>query len=288
MNERTFEALELKALIELAAGHVQTAPGRIQMLNLRPSTSHSTIVYELKLTSECAAYVNTKGRFGLSGIEDPEPVVAQLHIEGVSLEPRQILTLERLIFVGKELKESIKNTESKNLFPHLLRLSSGIPDLKHLLAAIHGKILPNGEIDDHASPELRTIRRDLTERRNRIHRALESILRGQSRAVQDEVITFRGGRFVIPIRTDSRNLVSGVMHGLSASGQTTYIEPMTVINQNNDLVRLREQEEIEVSRILSSITKSLRDNLESIKTTLKIVTKLDVAQAKALFAAEFQ
>ncbi len=288
MNERTFEALELKALIELAARHVQTTRGRIRILNLRPSASRSTIIYELELTSECAAYLNTKGRFGLSGIEDPKPTIEQLHVEGVSLEPQQILALERLLFVGNELKESIKNTESKNLFPHLLRLSSGIPDLKQLLAAIHGKILPNGEIDDRASPELRIIRRDLTERRNRIHRTLESILRGQPRAVQEEVITFRGGRFVIPIRTDSRNLVPGVVHGLSSSGQTTYVEPMTVINQNNDLVRLKEQEEIEVSRILASITKSLRDNLESIKATLKIVTELDVAQAKALFADEFQ
>ncbi len=288
MNERTFEALELKALIELAARHVQTPSGRIRMLNLHPSTSRSTVVYELELTSECAAYLNSKGRFGLSGIEDPEPILAQLHIEGVNLEPRQILALQRLLLVGRELKESIQSTESKGLFPHLLRLASGIPDLKRLLAAIHGKILPNGEIDDQASPELRIIRKDLTERRNRIHRTLESILRGQSRAVQEEVVTFRGGRFVIPVRTDSRNLIPGVVHGLSASGQTTYIEPMTVINQNNDLVRLREQEEIEVSRILSLITKSLRENLESIQTTLKIVTELDVVQAKALFAAEFQ
>ena len=141
MNERTFEALELKALIELAARHVQTAPGRIRLLNLRPSTSRSAIAYELELTSECTAYLNTKGRFGLSGIDDPAPAMEQLHIEGVSLEPRQILMLELLLFVGKELKESISCLESKSLFPNLLHLSSGIPNLKHLLAAIHGTIL---------------------------------------------------------------------------------------------------------------------------------------------------
>jgi DNA mismatch repair protein MutS2 len=105
--------------------------------------------------------------------------------------------------------------------------------------------------------------------------------------VREEIITFRNGRFVIPIRTDSRNQIPGVVHGLSSSGQTTFVEPMTVINQNNDLVRLREQEGIEVSRILLSITESLRENLESIKTILEIVTQLDVAQAKALFAAEY-
>jgi DNA mismatch repair protein MutS2 len=288
MNERTFEALELKALIELAARHVQTGPGRIRMLNLRPSTSCSATVYEQELTSECVAYLNTKGRFGLSGIEDPEAAITKLQVEGVILAPLQILALERLLFAGKELKESIRDTEPKSLFPNLLSLSSEIPDLKHLLGDIHGKILPSGEIDDHASPELHSVRRELTERRKRIHRTLESILRDQSHAVQEEVITFRGDRFVIPVRTDSRNRIPGVVHGLSASGQTTYVEPMTVINQNNDLVRLREQEEIEISRILASITKSLRDRIESIKATLETVTELDVAQAKALFAGEFQ
>jgi DNA mismatch repair protein MutS2 len=288
MDERTFETLELKDLIELAARHVQTAPGRSGMLNLRPLTSRSDILRELEITSECVTYLNTRGRFGLSGIEDLEPVLAQLHIEGTSIEPRQILALERLLFVGKELRERIKSTESSGLFPHLLRISAGIPDLKSLMSAIHGKILPNGEIDDNASPELRIVRRDLTERRNRIHRTLESIFRGQEHAVQEEIITFRNGRFVIPVRTDSRSQVPGVVHGLSSSGQTTFVEPMTVINQNNDLVRLREQEAIEVSRVLLSITESLRENLESIKTILKIVIELDISQAKAMFAAEYQ
>jgi DNA mismatch repair protein MutS2 len=288
MDERTFETLELKDLIELAARHVQTAPGRNGMLNLRPLTSRADIVRELEITSECVAYLNTRGRFGLSGIEDLEPVLAQLHIEGTSLEPRRILALERLLFVGKELREQIKSTESGGLFPHLLRIASGIPDLNPLLKSIHGKILPNGEIDDDASPELRIVRKELTERRNRIHRTLESIFRGQEQAVQEEIITFRNGRFVIPVRTDSRGQIPGVVHGLSSSGQTTFVEPMTVINQNNDLVRLREEEAIEVSRVLLSITEALRANVEAIKTILRIVAELDVAQARAMFSVEYQ
>jgi DNA mismatch repair protein MutS2 len=288
MDDRTFETLELKALIELAARHVQTAPGRTRMLSLRPSTSGIQIRKELELTSECVSYLNTRGRFGLSGIEDPGPIVAQLQIEGTSLDPRQILALERLLFVSRELKDLIKSAEPSGLFPHLSRMAAGIPDLKNLLAVIHGKILPNGEIDDDASPELRIVRKDLTERRNRIYRTLESILRGQARAVQEEIVTFRNGRFVIPVRTDSRGQVPGVVHGLSSSGQTTFVEPLTVINQNNDLVRLREQEEIEVSKILFSLTEALRANLDSIKVIIGIVTELDVSQAKALFAAEFQ
>jgi len=288
MNAWTLEALELESLIELAARHVQTPPGRLRMLKVRPSSERAAILKQLELTSECTAYLNAQGRFGLSGIEDPVPILEQLHIEGASLGPRQILKLERLLLAGKSIKESVQNLESKDLFPHLCSLCRTIPDPRPLLKSIQGKILPSGDIDDNASADLRIIRRDLTERRHRIHRALESVLRKQPQAVQEEIITFRGGRFVIPIRTDSRNLVPGVVHGLSTSGQTTFVEPLTVINQNNDLVRLKEQEEVEVARILSSITQSLRNNLDSIQATVEALTELDVAQAKALFAVEFE
>lgn len=287
MDERTVETLELQSLIGLAARHVQTAPGRVRMLDLRPLTDRREIIRQLEITSECVEFLNTRGRFGLAGVEDPEPIIAQLHIEGTSLEPRQILSIERLLFVGKGLKELIRGAESGR-FPHLTAFASNIPDLRHVLSEIEGKILPGGEIDDNASPELRMIRKELLERRNRIHRTLESILRGQAQAVQEEIITFRNGRFVIPVRTDSRGHVPGVVHGLSSSGQTTYVEPMTVIGQNNDLVRLREQEEIEISRILLEITESLRENLEAIRQTIDIVSELDVAQAKAFFASEFK
>jgi DNA mismatch repair protein MutS2 len=288
MDDRAFETLELKNLIELAAQYVQTPPGRARMIHLRPSTSPFEVLEKLNLTSECVTFLNTKGRFGLSGVEDPEPIVAQLHIAGTSLEPRQILALQRWLLIAREVRDLIRTTETTNLFPNLLRIAVRIPDLRRVLASMQGKILPNGEIDDDASPELKSLRRDLTERRSRIHRTLESIIRGQGQAVQEEIITFRNGRFVIPVRTDSRGQIPGVVHGLSSSGQTTFVEPLTIINQNNDLVRLREQEEIEVSRILSSITDSLRENIDSIKTTIEILTELDVAQAKALLAVEFQ
>ena len=87
MDERTFDTLELKGLIELAARHVQTAPGRIRMLNLRPSVSRPDILRELETTGECVSYLYTRGRFGLSGIEDPAPILAQLHIEGTASNP---------------------------------------------------------------------------------------------------------------------------------------------------------------------------------------------------------
>ncbi|HSW40639.1 MAG TPA: endonuclease MutS2, partial [Acidobacteriota bacterium] len=237
MDERTFETLELNALLELAARHVQTPFGKACMMRLRPSACSQEITRELELTGECVSFLDMKGRFGLAGLDDPEPILARLRIEGARLEPLQILALERLLLTGTTVRNSIKNLEYAERFPHLIRLASAMPDMKPLLMELQGKILPGGEIDDNASPELKAVRKEKAERRRRIYRTLEALIHGTPHAIQEEIITFRNGRFVIPIRTDSRNRIPGVMHGLSSSGQTTYVEPMNVINQNNDLVR---------------------------------------------------
>ena len=288
MNERTFTALELFDFIEIASLRAQTPPGRARTMRLRPSADSEHVRRELEITGECVAYQIMKGRFGLSGVEDLDDAAARLHIEGNALEPRQILAFERLLFVGRELKENILCAEPVEQFTFLRGIAAEIPDARPILNAIRGKVLPNGEIDDNASPELRAIRRDLAERRHRINRTLEAILRASPDAVQDEIITFRNGRFVIPIRTDSRGRVQGVMHGLSSSGQTTYIEPMQVIDQNNDLVRLHEQEEIEIAAILSALTGIFRKNLGVVLGVLDAVAVLDAAQARALVSMEFQ
>ncbi len=288
IDKRTFEALELGNLIDLVAGYVQTPLGRTLALQLHPSADRARIESAIAITSEAAEYLRTGARFGLGGLEDPEPALGQLQVEGTSLDPHQILILERLIAVGLDLRAVFRQADFRERYPDLSRLAGRIPDLGRLLSGIRGKILPGGEISDDASPELKAIRREMQDARTRIHRHLESIMRGDSRAVQEELVTFRNGRFVIPIRTDSRNMVPGVVHGLSGSGQTTFIEPLAVIDQNNDLVRLREQEEFEIARILLLISDSLRDNLDAVKATTDAIAEFDLAQAKGRFSLEFK
>jgi DNA mismatch repair protein MutS2 len=288
MDDRTLATLEIDALLALVARHVQTPLGRDRAANLRPSTDRNEIEQRLNLTSECAEYLRSGERFGLSGIENPDPALAKLQVEGTSLDPRQILVLERLIAVGVDLRELFRDQEQRARFPHLAHLAARIADLRRVLSSIRGKILPGGEVDDNASPELRAVRRELGEARSRIYRTLESILKNQPRAVQEELVTFRNGRFVIPIRTDSRNLVPGVVHGLSSSGQTTFVEPLTAIDQNNELVRLREQEEIEISRILFSISESLRVSLPAIIVIRDTIAEVDFAQARGRLSLEFR
>ena len=288
MNERTLGALEIGLLLDLLARHVQTPLGRSCALGLRPALDPSRIEAAQDLTTECADYLRAGERFGFSGIEDPVEILARLQIEETSLDPKQILSIEHLISVGMGLRDQFREQENRQRYPRLASLALSIPDLRRLLSGIRGKVLPGGEIDDNATPELRSIRREIGEARGRLQRTLESILRKEERAVQDEIVTFRNGRFVIPVRTDARGQIPGVVHGLSSSGQTTFMEPLGVIEQNNELVRLREQEQIEIARILFTITLELRQNLEAIRTVVTAISQADFAQAKGRLSLEFQ
>jgi len=288
MDDRTLKTLEIEALVKLVAGHVQTPLGRRRALDLLPCADLERIDRDLDITSEAVRYFAAGGAFGLGDVTDPETELSQLHIEGTLLDPHQILTLQTLVSAGMGLRAEFGDQEVKAQYPHIAAIAASMPDLRRMIASIRGKILPSGEVDDNASPELRRIRRDLNERRTRIYRNLESLMRDRvESAIQEEIVTVRNGRFVIPVRTDSRGQVPGVMHGLSSSGQTTYVEPLTIIDQNNEMVRLREEEEIEINRILLSITEAFRSNLAGINQVVNAISEIDFAQAKARFASDF-
>lgn len=289
MDERTFNTLELGALVSLLARHVQSPLGRKRVQSLAPVADFDQISRELDRTTECTDYLSTGGTFGLAEITDPQHALDVLQVEGTTLDPHQILALQSLVSTGMNLRGQFSDSETKNRYPELAAITSSVPDLKRMLGSLRGKILPNGEIDDNASPELRRIRREVNERRARIYRNLESLMHDRApSAIQEDIVTIRNGRFVIPVRTDARGQVPGVMHGLSSSGQTTFVEPLTIIDQNNELVRLREQEEIEIAQILISMTESLRSHLYEIQALAEAIAEIDFAQAKARLSIEFR
>ncbi len=289
MDQRTFRTLDLESMVALLVRHVQTPLGRKRVVALIPSIDRNHINVELDRTTEGAGYLATGGAFGLSDISDPEDCLAELQVIGTSLEPLQILALQRLVSAGMDVREQFSDLELKSRYPQLSAIAARVPDLRRMLALVRGKILPTGEIDDSASPALRRIRRELNERRSRIYRNLESLMHERApSAIQEDIVTVRNGRFVIPVRTDSRGQVPGVMHGLSSSGQTTFVEPLTIIDQNNEMVRLREEEEIEINRILLEITEAFRVNLSGIAAVTDALSEIDFIHAKARLSAEFK
>ncbi|MGH9825081.1 MAG: endonuclease MutS2, partial [Blastocatellia bacterium] len=288
MNERTFEALELDSLIRLLVRHCQTPMGRDVVASLVPLTDVGAIRDALAYTTECVECLNEAGSFGLSDIQDPADAIAELKVEGSRLEPLQILAIERVVAVASSLRQQARADDFPLKYPRLATIASGLPDLRPLLQSVAGKILPSGEIDDNASPQLRRIRREIGDMRRRVYSSLESVMRAQQSAIQEELVTIRNGRFVIPVRTDSRGNVAGVVHGLSSSGVTSYVEPLGVIEQNNDLVRLREQEENEIANILLGVTNQFRAHHQAIADGLDAIARTDFVQAKARLSREFK
>ena len=168
-------------------------------------------------------------------------------------------------------------------------LSTGIADFADLLRSLRNKILPDGTLDDKASPQLASIRREIEKQRRAIQQSLQSFLRRLSEggAAQDEVVTVRGERFVIPVKAEHKRRVQGVVHGASSSGQTVFVEPLETIEQNNELVRLLEDELAEVHRILLEMTSKIGERAAEISIAVEVLAELELQFAKARFAEEY-
>jgi len=155
------------------------------------------------------------------------------------------------------------------------------------VARVTNKILPSGELDDRASPELARIRHEIAALRSRITRSLEGLMRRSAEAIQDELVTIRNDRFVIPVKSDHRGRVQGVAHGYSSSGATAFIEPLETIEDNNELQGLHETEAREIQRILFTLTEELRQQLPALEIAADAVKELDFINAKAVFHRTF-
>ena len=168
-------------------------------------------------------------------------------------------------------------------------LSQTLADFTPLLRYFRNKILPDGTLDDRASPELARIRREIEKQKRAIQESLRSYLRRLSEggAVQEELVTIRGERFVIPVKVEQRRRVQGVAHGASSSGQTVFIEPLETIEQNNELVRLLEEEQAEIHRILLEMTARLGEHADALRDAVEVLAELELQFAKARFAEEY-
>jgi DNA mismatch repair protein MutS2 len=168
-------------------------------------------------------------------------------------------------------------------------LSEGVPDFTEFLRSFRNKIQPDGTLEDRASPELGRIRREIEKQRRGIQESLRGYLRrlAEGGAVQDELITIRGERFVIPVKIEQKRRVQGVVHGASSSGQTVFVEPLETIEQNNELVRLLDEEQAEIHRILLEMTRRIGEQAEGILASAEVLGELELQFAKARFAEEY-
>ena len=286
MNDQAFTTLEFHHLRELIRRGAQTESGRSRIEQIAPLENLSELQRELTALAECVGLRNRGVAWSFSELTDPRESISLLRVEGSALDPNAILQLARLCEQALSARASI--LAERETAPTLWELVDHLPrDLNSLVARVTTKILPSGELDDRASPELGRIRHEITVLRSRITRTLEGLMRKSEDAIQDELVTIRNDRFVIPVKADHRARVKGVAHGYSSSGATAFVEPLETIEANNELQGLHEAEARETARILFALSEELRTQLPAIELAVTAVTELDVINAKAIFHRSF-
>jgi DNA mismatch repair protein MutS2 len=284
----SLDTLEYKQLVNLVARYAQTPMGSRRLITLGPLDNRIELDFALEAIREVIRLNEDKQTtWSFSGREDPSQAVGILRIGGATLEPNTLLELARVCTSALFARSSIQLY--KDDVPYIWQIVEQIPQsLIAVAGEITRRLLPGGEIDDAASPELARLRREINNQRARLTRSLESAMRAAGTAIQDEIVTMRNDRYVIPVKADFRGKVGGVAHGFSSSGATVFVEPLDAIEANNELQNLKGQEEREIARILASLTEGLRRELPGVEAAVEAVTELDFIKAKVEFARSFR
>ena len=283
--------LEFDHLRDLLRGYAVSELGRAKIAALIPSLDVAWIENQQQLTAEVREFRRVGGRFEFAGVTNVSQLVEKSRISGAALEALEIRYVITLVDRAAEWREIAFNPPQtmKTDWPLVRQLSSGIADFTDFLRGFRNKILPDGTLDDKASPELARIRREIEKQKRAIQQSLQGHLRrlAEGDALQEDVVTIRGERFVIPVKAEHKRRVQGVVHGASSSGQTVFVEPLETIEQNNELVRLLEDELAEVHRILLDMTRRIGEWAGKIKSAVEVLAELELQFAKAKFAEEY-
>ncbi|MBI1789194.1 MAG: endonuclease MutS2, partial [Acidobacteria bacterium] len=282
--------LEFDALVQLLGRFISSPLGAAELARVAPGQGRERLEAELAEAGEAIAFLRSSSKLPVprfSGLADLAQAVEKLRIEGASLEPREIFDLLALLDRAADIKSILLAAAER--FPRLGARARSLGDFRALLADLAGKILPDGSVADQASVALARIRREIEKQKKAIHESLERFLRAHQDegVLQEQIVTIRNERFVVPVVSGQRKRIAGVIHGASSSGHTLFVEPLDTIDLNNDLVRLAEEEMRECHRILREFTERLRGYSESIRQTLAAMGVLELAFAKARFAVEF-
>jgi DNA mismatch repair protein MutS2 len=283
--------LEFDSLCELLRGYTSSPLGSGRVSALAPTTERAWIENQHQLTTEIREFRRVGGRFDFSGLLEVGQLLDKSRIAGAALETTEIRDVILVIDRAAEWREIALSPPAamRSTWDAVSALSSGFADFTEFLRAFRNKIQPDGTLEDRASPELARIRRDIDKQRRTIQESLRSYLRrlAEGEVVQDELITIRGERFVIPVKIEQKRRVPGVVHGSSSSGQTVYVEPIETIEQNNDLVRLFDEEQAEIHRILIEMTRRIGEHAEAIRAATNILAELELQFVKARFAEDY-
>ena len=285
MSRPAEETLEFASLRDLLLGYTTCAPGRRAIEALAFTLDRVGLEGAFASIAEAAAWLRAGHELGFGALADPAPWLERLAVRVNVLASEELLDSASLADAAGELKSTLRHESEK--YPRLAGRAATLPDLGWLATAVRGAILPNGEVSDDASAELRRIRAAIVKAREKIQEQLRRILRARGEPPGEDYITVRNDRYVIPVRATDRRSVPGVMHGASSTGQTAFIEPLETLEANNQLVQLAEEEAAEIARILAELTERLRASLPQLEAAAGTIALFDSLFARARYFRDF-
>ena len=288
MNQKVLKTLEYNKIIHQLTGYAASAPGKLLCQNLLPMSDFHKIVQAQTETSDALTRVRMKGSLSLSGIRDIRDSLKRLEI-GSALGIPELLSISSLLTVAARAKAYGHHEESEE-FPDdsLDQMFRSLEPLTPANNEIKRCIISEEDISDNASPGLHKVRRSMHGINDRIHTQLNSILNSCRSYLQDAVITMRDGRYCLPVKAEYKSQVNGMVHDQSSTGSTLFIEPMAVIQLNNELRTLEIQEQKEIEAVLADLSNQLTPYTAELAIDLQILTRLDFIFAKAALSRHFK
>ena len=288
MNQKVLRTLEYNKIVERLAEYAFGADTKERCLSLLPSTSLSEITNAQQQTKDAMNRSLKKGRLDCSGIKPLSSAIRRVEIGG-TMNIEELLGLCKLLETARRVKAYGRKEREDIPSDSLSELFDGLEPLSPLCDEICRCIISVDEINDDASSNLKSIRRSIRSTGDRIHAQLNQMLNNQNvrNCLQDFVITMRNGRYCLPVKAEAKSQITGMVHDQSSSGSTLFIEPMAVVNLNNELKELSIKEQDEIAVILATLSAKAGEYIPAIETDYQILTELDFIFAKAAYALEY-
>ena len=296
MNQKALKTLEYDKIINQLTEYAASPLGKALCQNLSPSSDLEEVRTWQAQTTDAVTRIRLKGSVSFSGLRDIGDSLKRLDI-GSSLSIPELLSISSLLTVAARAKaygrhdgedDARGTSEPQDDFDSLEPLFAGLEPLTPLNNEIKRCILSEDEVADDASPGLSHVRRSMKVTADRIHTQLNSILNSNRSYLQDAVITMRDGRYCLPVKSEYKNQVSGMVHDQSATGSTLFIEPMAIIRLNNEMRELEIQEQKEIEAVLASLSNQAAPCTEELRMDMELLAQLDFIFAKAGLARHYK
>ena len=291
MDNKSFKVLEFDKIIEILKTKASSSLGLHKIENLEPSYDFEEVQYRLQETTEAQSILIKRGHVNLGGIHDVLDKVKRAEI-GASLDPGSLLMVADTLRAARVLSNSLSGDGEEEDFnyPIIQSLATSLYIHREIEDEVYNAIVSEIEIADSASHTLRDIRRKIVQKNQSIRSKLNTIISSATyqKYLQDSIISMRGDRFVVPVKAEYRSVVAGIVHDQSSSGATLFIEPMSIVEMNNELRKLKLDEQEEIERILAELSKMIGEIAREIISNQEILEKIDFIFAKGKLSLEMK